>query len=133
MSMETIEIKAFLPSRDFALSRQFYIDLGFTVAWGEEGMAYLHAGKSSFLLTHYYQKEFAENCMMHLLVKDVEAWWRHVETQQLGQRYGVRINPPEDRAWGLRDFTIDDPCGVLWRIGQVIVPRGKASTGDAAD
>ena len=70
---ETIEIKAFLPSKDFALSRQFYIDLGFTVAWGEEGVAYLHAGKSSFLLTHYYQKEFAENCMMHLLVKDVEA------------------------------------------------------------
>ncbi|WP_246165122.1 hypothetical protein [Pigmentiphaga aceris] len=94
-------------------------------------MAYLRADKSSFLLTRYYQKEFAENCMMHLLVKDVEAWWHHVEMQQLGQRYGVRVNPPEDRPWGLRDFTIDDPCGVLWRIGQVIEARDPVDPRDA--
>lgn len=131
MSMETIEIKAFIPSKDFELSKRFYTDLGFTVAWGEGGMAYLHAGKSSFLLTNYYLKEFAENCMMHLLVKDVEAWWQHVETQQLGQRYGVRVNPPEDRPWGLRDFTIDDPCGVLWRIGEVIEPRERSGSPQA--
>lgn len=31
-----------------------------------------------------------------------------------------RVNPPENRPWGIRDFTIDDPTGVLWRIGQSI-------------
>jgi len=119
-NMDTIEIKAFLPAQDFDLSKRFYLDLGFTEAWGSDEMAYLHAGRSSFLLTRFYEKPFAENLMMSLLVVDVEAWWQHVVAQDLGARYGVRVNPPEDRPWGMRDFTIDDPSGVLWRIGQSI-------------
>jgi hypothetical protein len=119
-NMDTIEIKAFLPAQDFDLSKRFYLDLGFTMAWGSDEMAYLHAGRSSFLLTRFYEKPFAENLMMSLLVVDVEAWWQHVVAQDLGARYGVRVNPPEDRPWGMRDFTIDDPSGVLWRIGQSI-------------
>ena len=57
---------------------------------------------------------------MHLLVEDVESWWRHGEGQELGQKYGVRVNPPEDRPWLIRDFIICDPTGVLRRIGQTI-------------
>ena len=58
--------------------------------------------------------------MMHLLVADVDAWWRHVESRQLVERYGVRALPPEDRPWKIRDFVLTDPTGVLWRIGQNI-------------
>jgi uncharacterized glyoxalase superfamily protein PhnB len=32
----------------------------------------------------------------------------------------VKAEPPADRPWGLRDFIIVDPTGVLWRIGQNI-------------
>ena len=116
--MDTTEIKAFVPARDFALSQRFYQDLGFTLAWSSDDLAYLHAGNSAFLLQRFYVKEHAENFMMHLLVPDVEAWWRHVQQQDLAARYGVRVLPPEDRPWGLRDFCINDPSGVLWRIGQ---------------
>jgi len=119
-ALETVELKAFVPSKDFELSKRFYTDLGFTVKWASDDLAYLNAGNSSFLLQKFYAKAFAENLMMHLLVKDVDAWWRHVEAQQIGAKYGVRINPPEDRPWGIRDFTVDDPTGVLWRIGQNI-------------
>jgi len=58
--------------------------------------------------------------MMHMLVEDVEAWWAHVQTQRLAERYDAMVQPPEDRPWGLRDFVIVDPAGVLWRIGQNI-------------
>jgi hypothetical protein len=119
-AMETVEIKAFVPAKDFELSKRFYADLGFTVKWASGDLAYVHAGDSSFLLQNFYVKEFAENLMMHLLVKDVGAWWQHVESKQIGKTYGVRINPPGDRPWGMRDFTVDDPTGVLWRIGQNI-------------
>lgn len=138
LNMDTIEIKAFVPSRDFELSKRFYRDLGFTIAWASDALAYVHAGTSSFLLANFYQKEHAENYMMHLLVADVESWWQHVVAQQMAPRYGVRINPPEDRPWGIRDFTIDDPSSVLWRIGQSIemtdqVPlRSPASGGSVA-
>lgn len=58
--------------------------------------------------------------MMHLLVEDVDAWWKHVEESRLASNYGVHTEPPEDRPWGLRDFVLVDPSGVLWRVGQNI-------------
>jgi uncharacterized glyoxalase superfamily protein PhnB len=118
--LSAIEVKAFVPARDFELSKRFYADFGFTVVEMSDDMAFCHVGKCSFLLQKFYVKEHAENFMMHLLVDDVEAWWRHVERQQIASRYGVRVLPPEDRPWGMRDFTVDDPTSVLWRIGQDI-------------
>jgi len=118
--MTTIEAKAFVPAQDFDLSKRFYQDLGFELVWSSEDLAYLRHGNSSFLLQNFYDKANAYNFMMHLLVEDVEAWWRHVEDQRLASRYGVRAEPPEDRSWGMRDFVIIDPTGVLWRIAQNI-------------
>ncbi|MEL0027198.1 MAG: VOC family protein [Perlucidibaca sp.] len=118
--MQAIEIKAFVPARDFELSKRFYTDFGFELAWSSEDLAYFHAGGSSFLLQRFYVKEHADNFMMHLLVDDVDAWWRHVSAGRLAEKYGVRVLPPEDRPWGMRDFTVDDPTGVLWRVGQNI-------------
>jgi catechol 2,3-dioxygenase-like lactoylglutathione lyase family enzyme len=119
-NMTTIEAKAFVPARDFALAKQFYEDLGFTVAWSSDELAYLHHGTSSFLLQNFYKEEHAGNFMMHLLVEDVDAWWCHVEQSRLASKYGVMSEPPADRAWGIRDFILLDPTGVLWRIGQNI-------------
>lgn len=119
-NMATVEIKAFVPARDFELSKRFYVDLGFEFESLSDDLAYFHAGECSFLLQRFYVREHAENFMMHMLVEDVEAWWSRVESQQLAKKYGVRVNPPEDRPWGIRDFTIDDPTSVLWRIGQSI-------------
>ena len=131
-NMSTVEIKAFVPSKDFELSKRFYADLGFEMAWSSDDLAYFHAGGSSFLLQRFYVREHAKCFMMHLLVEDVEAWWRHVSSQQLGQKYGVRVIPPGDRPWGIRDFTVDDPTGVLWRIGQRIENAEQAAAaGDA--
>ena len=125
--LHPIELKAFLPARDFELSKQFYQDLGFTLCWGAEGdLAYLHYGdhgshgKIGFLLQRFYVKEFAENLMMHLLVKDVDAWWNDIQEKKIVEKYGVRAEPPEDRPWQLRDLTLVDPSGVLWRIAQEI-------------
>jgi catechol 2,3-dioxygenase-like lactoylglutathione lyase family enzyme len=119
-NMTTVEAKAFVPSKDFALSKRFYQDLGFDLAWSSEDLAYLRHGDSSFLLQNFYEKEHADNFMMHLLVEDVEAWWSHVQAQGLTAKYGVKVEPPADRPWGLRDFVVVDPTGVLWRIGQNI-------------
>ena len=118
--LETLEIKAFVPARDFARSKQFYEDLGFTIAWSSDELAYLHCGDCSFLLQDFYVKEHADNFMMHMIVADVDAWWRHVEAAGISAKYNIKAEPPEDRPWGLRDFILVDPTGVLWRIGQNI-------------
>ena len=118
--LTSIEAKAFVPSKDFGLSKQFYQDLGFEMPWSSDDLAYFRNGPSSFLLQNFYQKDHAGNFMMHLLVGDVEAWWAHVQEQGLAAKYGVLTDPPADRSWGIRDFVIVDPTGVLWRIGQNI-------------
>ena len=63
--MDTVEIKALVPARDFELSKRFHADVGFDIAWSSEDLAYLRAGNSSFLLQRLYQKEHAENFMTH--------------------------------------------------------------------
>lgn len=117
-NLKAVEIKAFVPARDFALAKRFYEDLGFTIAWSDADLAYVRCGDCSFLLQNFYNPEHAGNFMMHMLVADADAWWRHVENSQLVTKYGVQAAPPEDRPWRMRDFTIADPTGVLWRIGQ---------------
>ena len=116
--LSIVEIKAFVPARDFALSKRFYEDLGFTIAWCSDDLAYVRHGNASFLLQNFYVSEHAGNFMMHLLVEDVDAWWRHVQAEGLQSKYQIMLEPPADRPWGLRDFVITDPTGVLWRIGQ---------------
>ena len=123
--LTAVEIKAFVPARDFNLSKQFYQDLGFDLLWSSDDLAYLQRGDCSFLLQNFYVKEHADNFMMHLLVDDVDVWWRHVEAQGIGSKYATKAEPPQEQPWGIRDFVLVDPTGVLWRIGQDISDRQK--------
>ncbi|MFD1121102.1 VOC family protein [Methylophilus flavus] len=117
-NLKVTEIKAFVPSKDFELSKQFYQDIGFTMASEGGGIAYFHFGNSSFLLQNFCAEGLAENFMMHLLVEDVDAWWQKVEQSGVINKYGVKLWPIELQPWKMRDFCITDPSGVLWRIGQ---------------
>ena len=126
--LRTVEIKAFVPARDMAVSLQFYRDLGFETPWVSDELAYLHAGGCSFLLQKYFVAEHAGNFMMHLLVEDAQAWHSHVEQLGIAQRYGVQLTSPVLQPWGMLDFTLTDPSGVLWRIAQNVPPHPHQTT-----
>ena len=115
---DTVELKTFVPARDFALSQQFYVDSGFTRRWGNDHLVYFHHGPCAFLLQNDFLAIVAENFVMHLRVEDVDAWYQHIDAANLVDRYGVRLSPVESRPWGMRDFTLTDPGGVVWRIAQ---------------
>jgi catechol 2,3-dioxygenase-like lactoylglutathione lyase family enzyme len=119
-SSRVTEIKAFVPAKDFDLSKRFYQDLGFTMASDGDGVAYFHHGNASFLLQDFCVPALAENFMMHILVEDVEAWHRHALTSGVVQKYGVKLTEIETQPWRMRDFCLFDPSGVLWRIAQNI-------------
>ncbi|MEM9807606.1 MAG: VOC family protein [Cyanobacteria bacterium P01_D01_bin.56] len=117
---KTIETKSFVPSRDFKLSKEFYVDIGFELKWSDSDLAYFASGNSSFLLQNFYVKEHADNFMMHLLVESADDWWQRIKDNKIDEKYDIKLGEPEDREWGLRDFTLMDPTGVLWRIGNNI-------------
>ncbi len=117
-NLRVTEIKAFVPAKDFEVSKQFYKDLGFTMASEGGGVAYFHFGHVSFLLQDFCADGLAENFMMHILVEDLDAWWKHVEASGVAPKYGVNVTGIETQPWKMRDFCLVDPSGVLWRIGQ---------------
>ncbi|OYU45253.1 MAG: glyoxalase [Burkholderiales bacterium PBB4] len=118
--LRVTEIKAFVPAKNFEVSKQFYQDLGFTLASDGDGIAYFHFEHVSFLLQDFCIESLAENFMMHILVEDVNAWWDHVQASGVAAKYKVRVTDLEDQPWRMRDFCVFDPSGVLWRIGQNI-------------
>lgn len=120
MNLTAVEIKAFVPARDLDISKAFYEALGFEVPWWSEEMAYVRHGATSFLLQKFYVREHADNFMMHLLVENVDDWYTQVVAAGVVERFGVFVEAPQDQPWGLRDFPMSDPTGVLWRIGQNI-------------
>ena len=119
-NLDIIELKAFVLAKDFELSKPFYNDLGFTVRWSTDSLACMEFGDSVFLLQNFYEEQHAKNCMMHLWVKDADAWWDHIQKRKLSDLYDIKLDKPEDRPWGMRDLTLIDPSGVLWRIGHAI-------------
>ena len=121
--LNTIEIKAFIPAKDFALSKAFYQAIGFVKASDAGGVAYFHCGNCSFLLQDFYQQALAENLMMHLLVGDVVAWHEAIKQSGVEATFGVTVSAITQQPWGMADFVVHDPSGVLWRIAQNIPPR----------
>jgi len=114
-----IDMKAFVPAKDQALSKAFYTDLGFTINWSNEGIAELQMGSFRFLLQKFYVAEHAGNFMMSLSVENADAWWEHIQRRELTKKYpGIMCKPPEIQPWGLRVLYLSDPTGVLWHIAE---------------
>ena len=111
-------IRPFLPAKDFDLSKRFYETLGFDKILDSD-VAIFKAGCGGFILQRYYQKDWAENFMMQLMVDDPDAWWEHINALDLPGTFGV--SPPKAPAmqpWRLRIAYLVDPCGVLWHVAQ---------------
>ena len=124
MNLAAVEIKPFVPASDLALSQKFYLELGFEIQWSSEDLAYVRHGETSFLLQAFNEPDFIKNFQMHLLVENVDDWYSHVLSSGVAARFGVEVGAPQDQAWAMRDFTLFDPGGVLWRIAQNIPRRG---------
>ena len=116
---KAIDLKAFVPAKDFELSRRFYVDLGFQENWSKEDVCEFEIGGHRFLLQKFYVKEHAGNFMMSLMVEDADAWWEHITNAGLKDKYNLSMaKPPELQPWGLRVLYLSDPTGVLWHIAE---------------
>jgi catechol 2,3-dioxygenase-like lactoylglutathione lyase family enzyme len=110
--------RPFVPSKDFATSKRFYEELGFTKLFDGE-VAIFAIGSSSFILQNYFEKAWAENFMMQLMVDDLDAWWAHLEALDLPAKFEVPSpRPPAVQPWGLRISYVVDPSGVLWHVAE---------------
>jgi hypothetical protein len=114
----TESARPFLPGRDFDTSKSFYEALGFqTLLDGD--VAIFRAGTGEFILQRHYEKDWAANCMMQLMVDDLDKWWAHIQKLDLPRSFAVTPpKPPAIQPWGLRVAYVYDPAGVLWHVAQ---------------
>jgi len=113
-------IVAFVPSKDFATSKNFYLDLGFEQTWGDDGGCGLRIDGQTIILQSFYVKKHAENFMMQLVVDDADAWWKRIQDLGLKEKYELGMaTAPAMQPWGLKVLYLSDPTGVLWHIAEV--------------
>ena len=114
-----------LPARDLAETRAFYERLGFHAAgwWPTQfgGYAILRRGD---LRMHFFA--FADispdqnYAQCYWRVQDVDALYAEFHAAGLSRSGTPRLNPLEDRPWGMREFSTSDPNSNLVRVGQQI-------------
>ena len=111
-------VRAFVPAKDFAVSKAFYEALGFPKLLDGE-VAIFGVGTGAFILQNFYVEQHAGNFVMQLMVDDLGAWWDHISALDLPSRFAVTPpRPPAVQPWGLNVAYLFDPAGVLWHVAE---------------
>lgn len=114
----TERLRPFVPAKDFDQSKRFYETIGFEKVLDGE-VAIFNVASGGFILQRYYQKDWAENSMLQLLVDDLDSWWVHIDALDLPSKFAVQPpKPPAMQPWGLCVAYMYDPSGVLWHVSQ---------------
>ena len=114
------DVRPFVGSQNYDLSRDFYIALGWEVAYDSDDLRFMRLGEHNFYLQNYYQKQWCENTMLHVSVPDVDKWFAFVtktfSTNRLHE-HGRISGEPERESYG-RVFHVWDPAGALIHFAQ---------------
>ena len=132
--MRFLSMQPILPAKDFALSLDFYSDIGFNVLRHSPTIAELHIENFSFILQDRFQEQWAEHMIMHVIVGNLVTWWRHIQALNLNQRYPVRpSSDPVLEAWGQVVLYLRDPSDICWQFaeaGRCIKALGSPKASD---
>jgi hypothetical protein len=108
-----------LPAKDVATSRASSGALGVTADARGCVLRAMQRGTFGVLRRNDDAKAGADNLVMHGLVDDVRAGWRHLDALDLPPSDGVAPQrPPKAEPWGLTVAHVFDPIGLHWPFGQ---------------
>ena len=112
-------IRAFIGSKNFNESRQFYKDFGFEEVILSNNMSFFKITPfQGFYLQDAYVQDWVDNTMMFLEVENVSDYWNELQKLGLDKKYStVKLKPIVELDWG-KEFFVHDPAGVLWHIGE---------------
>lgn len=100
---------------------RFFQDyLGFTTRYHEGDpvtFAIVQRGAVELILTNFDDVHVAENISLRIQVDDVEAYYQEVSQHDF-PAVGAKLNAPESKPWGTREFSLLDPAGVCYAFYQ---------------
>ena len=118
MNQKLKSIRPFIGAKNFAISRQFYTDLGFQEKILDSNLSYFENSQIGFYLQNAYVKDWIDNTMIFIEVEDTDAFYNTLSSLQLSEKYNaVKLIPVRTMNWGKECF-LHDPSGILWHFGQ---------------
>lgn len=118
MQNKATSIRPFIGAENFELSRSFYRDLGFQEKILSPNMSLFKTDDLGFYLQDAYVKDWIDNTMLFLEVKDVDQYWNELLALDLPAKYQrVKLTPIRTYDWG-RECFLHDPSGILWHFGE---------------
>ena len=112
--MDVTDIKVFIPSKDYEISKLFYTEIGFESELVTDDLTLFQNGSYSLYLQRFYNQELADNLMLQICVSDIEEAFDICSSSE----HKTRITPVEQEAWG-RVFYLWGPAGELLHITEL--------------
>ena len=126
-------IRPFIGAKDYGVSRAFYTALGFTEVVIDNKMSLFRVSDAmGFYLQNAYVKDWIDNSMVFLEVKDLDAFEKDFLSRKLKEKFPtVRFSKIVTEYWG-REMFVHDPSGVLWHFGEFrdVIPRDDTTQDD---
>lgn len=114
--MKFLSLEPFVPSgSDFKGSKQFFIELGFTVNWDAGDYIGFERDGCKFVLQKYDDRKFAENFMISVKVTNAAAFRKEVIEKKLSEKFGIRVGHVTEQPYG-KEVNIIDIAGVCWHF-----------------
>lgn len=107
-------IQPFLPTLDYRVSKQFYLDLGFQIIYEDEQLCLFKSDHVSFFIQRAYLKDWAENTMIQVYVEEIDTLYEKIESMKTLYPM-VKTKAPFQAPYGYT-FHVLDPAGVLWHF-----------------
>ena len=117
--LKLTDVRPFIGSQDFDISKAFYEALGWKTEYLDDQLALMANGDQRFYLQRYYQKDWLENTMLHVTVADAAACHAQIAAVLATGHYGdARVAPPKQEDYGALVTYVWDPGGVLLHLAQ---------------
>lgn len=106
------DIRVFIPSKNYEISKSFYQALGFKMSYAADDLSIFEHGDGTFFLRDFYNKDFAENLMFQLCVADINKAYEIIANLD---EFDIKYEPIKVERWG-KVIYLWGPSGELWHV-----------------
>ncbi|WP_395345307.1 lactoylglutathione lyase [Ningiella sp. W23] len=117
--MDVIDIKAFVPSRDYERSLAFYSEIGFESEYVTDDLTVFQNGECLLFLQRFYQEELARNFMLQICVSDIDEAFALCSRS----KHKTKISEIQSETWG-KVFYLWGPSDELLHVTQLRQHQG---------
>lgn len=116
---KVLDLRAFIGAKDYAMSLDFYCEMGWRAAYRGSDISLLQLDDHRFYLQNYYHREWCHNTMLHISVPSAQYWFDNASSLINSGSYGeARVQAPQRQDYGALVTFVWDPCGVLLHFAE---------------